>query len=356
MPDIKSRFRGCLMGGAVGDALGYVIEFDSEEDIFDAYGAQGIRHLSQAGSPALISDDTQMSLFTANGILYSLTNFGEVNIQSIFLAYCEWLNTQNSFRQWDKSRKSTMWLRQVPEMNVLRAPGLTCLRALRTSRYGGTTDEPVNDSKGCGGVMRVAPIGLFCSDTDCAGLAAEAAALTHGHPLGWLSAAVLAQIVCDAVHSPSETLKDTILAAAAKVTAKFPDNDEIEGFLEYTADLAANPEISDLAGVHRCGEGWVGDEALYIAVFCALRYEKDFAAAVRCAVNHRGDSDSTGAICGNILGAWLGIEAVAKAFDTENLELRGTIEEIADDLYTAFNTGVPEESIAWQSKYVRGER
>ena len=74
-------------------------------------------------------------------------------------------------------------------------------------------------------------------------------------------------------------------------------------------------------GIHQLGEGWVGDEALAIAVFCAVRYQNDFAAGIRAAVNHKGDSDSTGAICGNILGAWLGEEAVEKAFDLKQLEL-----------------------------------
>lgn len=352
--DMKSRFRGCFLGGAVGDALGYAIEFDDEDEIFGRYGEDGIQHLHEAGSPALISDDTQMSLFTANGILYSLTNFKSVALRSIFLAYCEWLNTQGTFRQWDKHEKAKMWLRPIPEMNALRAPGLTCLRYLRTSRWGGSIDEPVNQSKGCGGVMRVAPIGLFSGEENCAKLAAGAAALTHGHPLGWLSAAVLAQIVHDNVYEPCATLRETILSAAAKVTAIYPEADEIEGFLEHAADMAANPDISDLSGVHRCGEGWVGDEALYIAVFCALRHESDFAAAIRSSVNHKGDSDSTGSVCGNILGAWLGEEAVKSAFELNWLELCEVITEIADDLYTAAASGVPENDEDWTRKYVRG--
>lgn len=351
MPDMQSRFRGCMLGGAVGDALGYPIEFADEKEIFSRYGPKGIDRLDQAGSPASITDDTQMSLFTANGILYGMTNFGEAGIDSIFKAYCEWLETQGTFRQWDKKKKSRMWLRPIPELNALRAPGLTCLRALRTSRYGGSIEEPVNDSKGCGGVMRVAPIGLYSGGADCAVLAAQAAALTHGHPLGWASAAVLAQIVHDIVYDRMESLEKTILRSASRVAAIYPEAEEIEGFIEHLCTMAADESISDLTGVHRCGEGWVGDEALYIALFCVLRHSDDFAAAIRCSVNHRGDSDSTGSICGNILGAWLGAEAVEKAFELEKLELRDVITEAADDLYTAAAHGIPEFDADWDRKY-----
>ena len=124
----------------------------------------------------------------------------------------------------------------------------------------------------------------------------------------------------------------------------------IKEYLLHSSD----PHVSDLNGVHACGEGWTGDEALYVAIFCALRYPNDFAAALRCAVNHGGDSDSTGAICGNILGAWLGREAVAQAFSLEHLELRDVIENIAADLYTAAVRGIPQGDLLWDSKYRRG--
>ena len=67
----QDQVRGCLFGGAVGDALGYPVEFLDEEEIFYKYGPEGIRqyHLDRTSGKALISDDTQMSLFTASGLL-----------------------------------------------------------------------------------------------------------------------------------------------------------------------------------------------------------------------------------------------------------------------------------------------
>jgi ADP-ribosylglycohydrolase len=83
--------------------------------------------------------------------------------------------------------------------------------------------------------------------------------------------------------------------------------------------------------VARLGEGWVAEEALAIGVYCALAAGEDFAAGVRLAVNHGGDSDSTGAIAGNLLGTALGVSAIPQRW-LDKLELRTEIETIADDM------------------------
>ena len=116
--------------------------------------------------------------------------------------------------------------------------------------------------------------------------------------------------------------------------------------------LANREDVTDLEAIHALGEGWVAEEALAIALFCALRHRDDFAAAIRAAVNHKGDSDSTGAICGNILGAFLGAEAVAKAFDLEQLELKDIIQTLSLDLLrTHTATPIPGQDPAWDQKY-----
>ncbi|MBK8809431.1 MAG: ADP-ribosylglycohydrolase family protein [Acidobacteria bacterium] len=63
------------------------------------------------------------------------------------------------------------------------------------------------------------------------------------------------------------------------------------------------------------GGGWVGEEALAISIYCSLVSENDLSGALLLAVNHSGDSDSTGAITGNILGALHGIGAIPVKFD-----------------------------------------
>ena len=97
----------------------------------------------------------------------------------------------------------------------------------------------------------------------------------------------------------------------------------------------------------------MAEEALYVSVFCAVRYQNDFAAAIRCAVNHQGDSDSTGAICGNILGAWLGVQKVEDSFDLNRVDAVQVVREMAEDFYLAVENGVPQNDESWSAKYRR---
>ena len=111
--------------------------------------------------------------------------------------------------------------------------------------------------------------------------------------------------------------------------------------------------VSDLDAIHQLGEGWVAEETLAIAVFCALRYDNNFVKAIKCSVNHNGDSDSTGAVTGNILGAYIGYEAIPQKYK-ENLELLNVILTIADDLYNDCQMseyGSYRDNI-WVQKYI----
>ena len=149
------KIKGSLFGGAVGDALGYAVEFDREEEIFSAYGNDGIQEykLDPHTGKALISDDTQMSLFTANGILFAETRGilrGIGGPPSMYMSYFyeEWYQTQHQsyeeYRTTEDHNKS--WLMEVPEIFASRAPGITCLDAIQSGM--GTIDEPLNNSKG----------------------------------------------------------------------------------------------------------------------------------------------------------------------------------------------------------------
>jgi len=89
--------------------------------------------------------------------------------------------------------------------------------------------------------------------------------------------------------------------------------------------------------IEKIGQGWVAEETLAIAVYCTYKYIDDFEKAVIAAVNHAGDSDSTGAVTGNLVGAAVGYDAIPTHFK-ENLELHGVILHIADDLWRGHNT------------------
>ena len=361
----QDKFRGCLIGGAAGDALGYEVEFKPEEQIFARYGERGITEYVLHNGKALISDDTQMTLFTATGLLTETTNRMTRNILNDYYteirnSYLDWLKTQTGrFPLREGNHHS--WLVNVPELFSSRAPGNTCMMALERGGPG-TIGKPANTSKGCGGVMRVAPIGLYFNDRflsveQIARIGADAAAVTHGHILGWLPAAALAQIIHE-ISQNDDSVYDAVMKTLYTQEEMWPVSDHKEYFLELmrkAVDLASM-DRNDLDSIHKLGEGWSGEEALAIAAYCALKYENDFDRAIIASVNHKGDSDSTGAVCGNILGARLGLEGIPEKY-TANLELKDVILEIADDLYydCPLSPENNEQDPVWIRKYVHAD-
>lgn len=358
------KFRGCLIGGAVGDALGYPVEFLTESLLHERFGQAGISSYVLTDGAARISDDTQMSLFTANGLLYGTTRGCTRGIMGPYpsylaTAYKEWYKTQVSSGP-VTSKFNCSWLLNVPELYADRAPGDTCMAVLREGCTG-TPEDPINFSKGCGGVMRVAPIGLYFGKVHALTadmLGADAAALTHGHEMGYIPAAMLVHMIRLVSHSRDITLKDAVLDARAAMEILFSGRKHLPGFLRLIDRAVALSEKDgdDLAAIHALGRGWCGDEALAIAVYCALKYSRDFERAVTVSVNHCGDSDSTGAITGNLLGAYLGLAGIPRKY-LEHLELRDVILELAEDLYhdcPIRGSGDPGDpgQVLWYKKYV----
>lgn len=362
----KDRIRGSLMAGASGDALGYSVEFMSRKSILAQYGTKGITKfdLSSEGK-ALVSDDTQMTLFTACGMLMGVTRgymrgVGGQPEGYVDGAYLDWYYTQTG-------KKKEMltddfhytWLRDMPELAHRRAPGNTCLSACESLLQ---HKEVQNNSKGCGGIMRVAPMALLMAgywsrggsfynaeQMDEAG--AEVAAVTHKHPLAFLPAAMLTHLIYSVIRMEENEIKAN-MAGIALETIDALDNiykSEYEEDKRYLANLtrmavafAANDK-SDAENIRLLGEGWTGEEAWAIALYCAVRHIDSIEEAIIAAVNHDGDSDSTGAVCGNIMGAIYGYEAMKRKClfcpqgkDLEQtLELSDIILTLADDLYTS---------------------
>ncbi len=372
--------RGCIFGGAAGDALGYPVEFLSEKAIFREYGPKGITGYSvdPGTGKALISDDTQMTLFTANGLLVGDTRGALRGIKAmprayVAKAYQDWLKTQeSSFREVNKYDRLTekggfSWLLDVPELYSRRAPGNTCLSALRK---GTDADDylkvKLNDSKGCGGIMRVAPMAVQYYLPDIGELdmeGAQLAAITHSHSLGYMPAAVLVHVINRIVFPPegkTMELKDIVLEArdtAAKLFKGDPNIDTLISIINNAVRLSEN-NADDLSNIHKLGEGWVAEETLGIALYCALKYQHDFSGGIIAAVNHNGDSDSTGAVTGNILGALLGFDAIPDQWK-KDLELSDIILEIADDLCHGCQMDEENRSYydpVWASKYVHMHR
>lgn len=362
---ISDCIRGSLMAGAAGDALGYTVEFMGRTHILSKYGEGGITLFELAPhGKALISDDTQMTLFTANGILTGITrgcmrDIGGRPENYVDGAYLDWYYTQSGRKRDVHNDWHHTWLRDLPELAHRRAPGATCMNACESLLQGKTVQ---NYSKGCGGIMRVAPIALLeagyeerkenhSSLADMAKAGAETARVTHKHPLGFLPAAQLTHLLYKLVPLSAEEAKSRIAEIAEETVAtlheiykgKFVKEKHLLADLTRRAVSLAQSDIEDVQAIRLLGEGWTGEEAWAIALYCAIRHTDSMTEAIIAAVNHDGDSDSTGSICGNIMGAIYGYEEIKrqrlfcpydKTFE-ETLELHDIILALADDLYTS---------------------
>jgi ADP-ribosyl-[dinitrogen reductase] hydrolase len=361
--DVRDRARGCLIGGAVGDALGAAVEFMSRAQIIERFGPGGIRDFVPAyGRRGAITDDTQMTLFTAEGIMRAYLRWSAKGIchppSVIGYAYQRWLHTQGI---WHSSHEYCLdgWLITNKELFAQRAPGRTCMEALRSTESNGTA--ATNNSKGCGGVMRVAPIGMYSKSGDetydgvlyeTYGLAVEAAALTHGHPTGQVAAGAFAVIVRCLMNK--STLPAAIDRCLDVIRSQESAVAETEHAILKARALAAN-RPGDPDAVAGLGGGWVAEEALAIGIYAALS-APTLEEGVVLAVNHSGDSDSTGAIAGNLLGAMHGASTIPGRW-LDSLELRGVIEDVADDLASMTTWRVEWEdadSDYWHQRYPGG--
>ena len=344
-PERASRFRGCLLAGAVGDALGAPVEFTDLKAIRTKFGPEGIRDFVPAyGRLGAITDDTQMTLFTAEGLIRAQVRGQMRGLSSIpgvvSHAYQRWLETQgHKSKVKDLGRDGWLWTHR--ELFSARAPGNTCLSALKTYTAVGDPGPAKNDSKGCGGIMRVAPVGLYagsqgCRSEDAFRWGCEVAALTHGHPSGQLASGVLAMVICDLVSGTG--LREAIQKAKIHL-GTHPQHEETLAAIEKAIGLASKQTSPDQALV-QLGQGWVAEEALGISLFCALT-ARNLEEGIIQAVNITGDSDSTGAITGNLLGALLGVHEIPNRW-LAHLELKGCITVMADDLATLGEWAISE--------------
>lgn len=384
---VADSIRGSLMAGAAGDALGYEVEFISRSSIISRFGENGITKFALDNSgKALISDDTQMTLFTANGLLMGLTRgymrgIGGRPEKYVDRAILDWYYTQTDMKRdrlidgWHST-----WLRDLLELAQRRAPGNTCLSACESLLR---NEEVTNNSKGCGGIMRVSPMALLnagyvsrneggYSIEELAEAGGEIAECTHRHPLGFLPASLLTVLLYKLVlMSPKQVreeidsiVEDTINILDRIYKGKYESDKQYLKELSNKAVQLAHSNISDAEAIRQLGEGWVAEETWAIALFCAIRHINSVEDAIIAAVNHNGDSDSTGSVCGNIMGAIYGYEHIKERnifcpsgkHLEDTLELSEIILAIADDLSTGciiseFDPIDTPEKQQWYERY-----
>lgn len=348
------RSQACLYGGAIGDALGAPIETLDWQTICEQFGDEGLEAYAPAyGGVGRVTDDTQMMLFIAEGALRSYVRIQECEIYAPILVLHQglirWLITQGE--QPTRSQFDTkVGLISDPRLHARRSPAKTSLEAL--AQAPAFAWEARNDSKQCDGLVRVAPIGLFpwgdflLHHRDRAfSVACELTRCTHGHPCGYLSAGIFAYLINGMIDN-GRSLESLIPAAL-----DFMDSgDWLDFFIECSEERAALPRsqaqirflletVLDFhgqglapspQGIDALGRGEFAEEALAIAVWCALA-ANDYQQGVLWAVNHSGKSDSIGLLAGNLLGLRFGLESLPTEW-LEDLELRDWLYQLGHDL------------------------
>lgn len=303
----KSKLWKTVMFGALGDAMGYQIEFSSEADIDSKYDGE-VTFEKLVNGKLQISDDTQMALYTLEAILKNPTD----PLENIYQGYLDWAWTQ--LYAINPNIKLThpgvSELAEIDAMRQARAPGNTCMNALMSGTKG-TLDKRINDSKGCGGVMRLGPLAVYYAENsdwsihDISMLGVDASCITHGHNMSVFSSYHFTNLLVRLARDERGNLEEVVkisLKDTTKTFENYVEIDEYESLIEQSIILFKMDGLDDREQVHQLGEGWIAEEAVAIAIYCVLKYKDDIETALTVSVNHKGDSDSTGILVGNILG------------------------------------------------------
>ena len=315
----KDHFRGCLLGGATGDAKGY-----------DGLGDK--KHL--------ISDNTQLSIFTADGIIWADARAKRKGVYAyvpcLFYSYQKWYYTQTGGLA-DKAYSFILngEVLRYDELFARRGEGVTSLNALASSIKNsyGTIETRINNLNRPGCVIRTAPIGLyFANNPDMAfRVGCESAALTHGHTQAIMSAGYMAALI--ACLAAGGSLREAVDVALAKLDeSEFSDPLPAE-LIRLAIDLAEKEKPSRNA-VDNIGEGWIAPETAALATYLAFRHENDFEGAIKAAVDIDGNSDGIAPAVGNIVGCIVGSLEIPADWIL-NTELAGLIIHGADLLLKA---------------------
>ncbi|MEV0050062.1 ADP-ribosylglycohydrolase family protein [Saccharopolyspora shandongensis] len=358
--DAHERFIGSMVAGPMGDALGFAIEFQDIGMIRSNHGDAGLTSPVLRDGVAQVSDDTQMMLFTLEGLIRAhvarrMNPTDNDPVPEVQHAYLRWFHTQN--QPWQlvggpyaqHLQRPDGWLITHPELFSVRASSSTCRNAL--AKFAQTQQLPnpqfkINESKGRGGVMRAAPVAVWSNDpAEVFYAAVGTAALTHGNPSGYLSAGVLAVIVHQLVRDVP--LPDSV-RMARDLLLRWRGHEEQLQVLDAAVELAKKGPVSPEELNNALGQGRAGEEALAIGLYAVLATD-NLRDALLLAVNHSGNSPSTGIVCGNIAGALYGTRAIPPEWLT-TLELRELIETLVKDALVEFSPGPPTDP-AWTQRY-----
>lgn len=356
--DFRSRVRGALLGGAIGDALGAGVSGLSLEEIRETHGADAVTDFVPAhGGRGLVTSITQLNLFTVDGLIRAQVrrDIGAWHPPTdVHQAHLRWAATQHDWGP-DERRKDNGWLAGQEWLYARRSPTRECLNGLGDTVMG-TLDRPKNPAAhDSAALTRSAPFGLLVGWEPqlVLQLAVECAAQTHGHPTALLSAGALAVMVHGLARG--ETLDGSVQQALA-LLAERPGHEPVTEALQQALGTVRQG-IPGPALIESLGATDSAEDVLAVAVYCALVGE-DVRHGLRLAVNHGGPSSATGTLCGALLGALHGETALPPAWLAE-LEGRATLLELADDFAMEMTQGAALHSpvavaAGWLARYPRG--
>ena len=355
----QTSYRGCLLGMAVGDAMGYTVDNRSWREIQEDYGPNGLLGYDLVNGYAEVTSYTQLAAFTCNGLLLGLTRGQLMGKMAPFVKYVEvasreWADSQ---RSWGRPASNWCWLPSRSEICHRNCMDTRMLDTLRRERLG-NLEMPVNNFNGPAALTTAIGVGLFYHKDRIDRLGAESVALTHGSPTAYLTGALLTHIITLLLRYPRGNLKKIILASAAAIKEQFGHQYsqayDLATLIRHAVTFAESPNLrsGDVMERIQCENA---AQVLAGAVYACLVSREDFDRAMIVAVNHSGRSAAVGAIVGAILGIRLGEKALPD-FYIECLEPAEVLRELADDLYT----GCPMEAgnklfdLDWDYKYRHG--
>ncbi len=352
-----ASYRGCLLGLAVGDAMGYAVDNKSWEEICEDYGPNGLLGYDLVNGCADITSYTQIAAFLCNGLLLGAIRGNPENLSKYMaLAAREWAKSQQ-FR--GGTEKTRCWLAQVPEMRRRHCMDTRMLDALNRQTLG-TPESPVLHSFSPGAITAPVAVGLAfvpanMEPRQIGRLGAEAVAFTHGDAETWLSGAFVAYSIAGILHEPTLPITNHFLNAAQAVDVQFgenyPQTASVTHRIRHAIALSKDPELTPLAALTMLG-CTTAAECTAGAVYASTIHPSNFDEGMIAAVNHSGRSAAVGALTGAFLGARLGVEALPE-FYLESLEPMDVLCQLADDLTQArIVMRIFDDS--WDQKYVQG--
>lgn len=358
-----AAYKGCLLGLAAGDAMGYGVDHMTLEQIRKEHGPNGLLGYDLLNGYAQITSNTQVAAYSCNGLLLGLTH-GQMRgtmlppVRYIAVALQEWARLQGYRR--DTTVLSHCWVSREESLRFRRCMDTSMLDLLSQNKLG-TMEEQRNRYQGPGALAAAVPVGLFFDPgrlgrKEIQRLGAETVALTHGNPCAFLSGAALAHIISriawDNVTDIKALTRETIAMLKKRFGGEYRQTAEVCQHLQTALALAQSPNVTQAQALEQMG-CTAAPRVLAGALYACMLHPRSFDECMITAVNHSGASAAVGAVAGAILGAILGVEKIPEYY-LECMEAEKVLRELAVDMFQGCpmtrSSGLFD--MEWDSKYV----